>query len=70
MPCPECAHCVEKEIKLLKGCPFCGTVNNLTIDVEDDYWFVKCEDCSARGPNDWQRQEAINIWNGARENGK
>ena len=49
----------------LKPCPFCGGEAKLKIIPKyygDIYW-VKCEECNAETPSDFEKDEAIEAWN-------
>jgi Lar family restriction alleviation protein len=49
----------------LRGCPFCGHYENLTLDEDDRLrWRVTCHLCEISGPYGHTEMEAYNNWNG------
>ena len=48
----------------LKPCPFCGsTTLELGNLVDEDDWFVNCEDCGVQQLANHTKQEAARLWN-------
>lgn len=48
---------MKEKIKL-KPCPFCGSENVGSVN-----GWVQCFDCNASGPDDYNNQTAIEMWN-------
>ena len=53
----------------LKPCPFCGGKDISVYEYEEDYrgapacHYAACNDCDARGPEDYCKREAAQLWN-------
>lgn len=51
----------------LKDCPFCGGFENLVVENDNSgstyCYVVFCDDCSAIGPCDDNKDDAIKEWN-------
>ena len=49
----------------LKPCPFCGGEAKLIniLNYYGDIYWVKCEECNAETPSDFEKDEAIAAWN-------
>ena len=54
----------------LKHCPYCGSTNLDDTcrdrDAHQVFYFVFCNKCEACGPTDYDRDKAIELWNGRR----
>ncbi len=67
-------RCVMQQDKRLKRCPFCGSADVFTERADYVACYVRCNDCSARGPIETQlsdreampgRAAARKAWNNA-----
>lgn len=47
----------------LKECPFCGNDSEQVIRSGYGLYWVECEGCNSRGPNEHMKREAIKSWN-------
>jgi Lar family restriction alleviation protein len=55
----------------LNLCPFCGAMNNITVEINPHYWdtgmqdfyAVHCHECTTFGPYKSSREEAVSAWN-------
>ena len=54
-------------MKHIRGCPFCGSIDK--VSVSGDEWgnFMRCGECGAHGPFMYTPDEALIEWN-KREN--
>ena len=58
----------------LRACPFCGSrslddtcMDHETTGARRRFYFVYCNQCQSDGPTDYERDEAIRLWNKRRE---
>lgn len=49
---------------MTKPCPFCTDAGEVRF--QEPMWFVKCCGCDARGPLEYNRDEAISSWEARR----
>ena len=62
---PEISKEPESPGALGVGCPFCGSwIIALLLKA---HWYMRCEECGAKGPRRSTRDEAVGAWNGRAE---
>ena len=52
----------DEDFMYVYGCPFCD-VGQTSGTQENDWFWVECSGCGARGPKRNSKLEAINDWN-------
>ena len=58
----------ESQNDFLKPCPFCGSRDNIHVNVfwedhDDPYFVTKCHGCGASGPYADKKEKVIENWN-------
>jgi len=49
------------------ACPYCHKINYHFEELEENAWFVYCDNCDVLGPEGKDKDEAVKRWNGYEE---